>query len=417
MILFALLNIHLINYQMDPKPAHSRILLNSSIIVGFVITNLIVGLIGGIGGFVLLSNSTAKPVQAVRNALHIGSSSSLAVPVHQNITLLESSAVIDAAHKVSPSVVAISGSQQVSDYFGNSHSQQVSGGSGFIITSDGLILTNKHVVDDSREKYKVVLNDGRIFDATVQAKDTLNDLAVIKINAKDLPTAELGSSDALQVGQFVLAVGNALGEFRNSVTSGIVSAKNRSIDAGDSSSPNTERLTNLIQTDAAINPGNSGGPLVNLAGQVVGIDTAIASSGQGSGSIGVGFALPIDSVKTVIDSVRKTGQIIRPYLGVRYVPVTTELKQLNNLSVDYGVLVSRGQTPGELAVLPGSPADKAGIVENDILLDINGDHITQDSPLPDLLQKYNVGNVVSVHLLHQGKDQTVKVTLTQQAAS
>ena len=402
---------------MDPQPPRSKNMINGSLLLGFVATNLIVGMIGGIAGFVLLSNSTAKPVQTVRNALHIGIGSSLAVPVHQTITLQENSAVIDAAKKVSPSVVAISGSQQVSDYFGNVQSQQVSGGSGFILTNDGLILTNKHVVDDASEKYKVVLNDGRIFDAVVQAKDTLNDLAVVKINAKDLPPVELGSSDALQIGQFVLAIGNALGEFRNSVTSGIVSAKNRSISAGDSATTSTERLTNLIQTDAAINPGNSGGPLVNLEGQVVGIDTAIASSGQGSGSIGVGFALPIDSIKSVIDSVRKTGQIIRPYLGVRYVPVTAELKQINSLSVDYGVLVSRGQRAGELAVLPGSPADKAGIVENDIILEINGDRITQESPLPDLLQKYSVGNTVNVHLQHQGKDVTVKLVLAQQGVA
>ena len=382
-----------------------------SLLILFVIANLLVGLAGGVAGFVLLSNSTSRPIKSLRQALHIGENGSgLAVPVHQNITLSESSAVIDAAKKVLPSVVAISASQNVQDYFGQVSKQETSGGSGFILTSDGLILTNRHVVSADAE-YKVVLNDGRIFNATVQAKDTVNDLAVVKIDAKDLPAVELGSSEALSIGQSVLAIGNALGQFRNSVSLGIVSAKQRQIAAGDGSGSSTETLTNLIQTDAAINPGNSGGPLVNLAGQVIGIDTAIASSGSGGGSIGIGFAIPIDPVKPVIDSVRKTGKIIRPYLGVRYVPVTKELQQLNSLSVDYGVLVSRGTQPGALAVVPGSPADQAGIKENDILLSVNGERIDDSNPLPQRISKYNVGDTVTVAILSQGKQHDVKVQL------
>ena len=388
-----------------------RKIIGASLLILFVFANLAVGLAGGVAGFVLLSNSTSRPIIALRHALNIGDGGSgLTVPVHQSITLNESSAIIDATKKVLPSVVAISASQNVQDYFGRVSSQETSGGSGFILTSDGLILTNRHVVD-AEAKYKVVLNDGRIFDAVVQAKDSINDLAVVKINARDLPAVELGSSDALNVGQSVLAIGNALGQFRNSVSSGIISAVQRQISAGDSAGGSSETLTNLLQTDAAINPGNSGGPLVNLAGQVIGIDTAIASSGSGGGSIGIGFAIPIDTVKPVIDSVRKTGQIIRPYLGVRYVPVTPELKQLNNLTVDYGALVSRGQQAGALAVLPGSPADKAGIIENDILLEVNGERIDSNTPLPVRLSKYAVGETVTIKDLSQGKEKDLKIQL------
>lgn len=376
------------------------------------ITSLVLGMVGGVTGFVLLSNSNLSIVKSLRTHLHLTDGSGINIPVKQTLRLDESSAVIDAAKKVSPAAVSISASQTVTDFFGRSSTQETSGGSGFIITSDGLIVTNKHVVSDASASYKVVLNDGRIIDATIKATDPLNDLAFVQINAKDLPTVELGSSSDLQVGQSVIAVGNALGEFQNSISLGVVSAMNRSINAGgQTSSANSEHLSGLIQTDASINPGNSGGPLVNLKGQVVGIDTAIASTT--GGSIGIGFALPIDSVRNVINSVLKTGQIIRPYLGVRYLTINPVLKQQNNLSVDYGALVSRGQNLGDLAVLPGSPADKAGIQENDIILQMNGQRIDDKNPLPNLLQRYNVGDTVKLTLLHQGTQKDVEVKLEQ----
>lgn len=389
------------------KAKPKRRFLSASGLALLVIINLIVGFGGGAIGFVFLANNTSPFVEKARDYLGVTNNSGVAVPIKQNIRIEESSAVIDAAKKVSPAVVSISTSQKVQDYFGHVSDQTTGGGTGFIITSDGLIVTNKHVVEGSTG-YKVVLNDGRIFDATVQATDAYNDLAVIKIDAKDLPTVELGSSDDLQVGQYVIAVGNALGQFKNSVTLGVVSATHRNLEASGTVS-GTEKLSDLIQTDAAINPGNSGGPLVNINGQVVGINTAIASTG--GGSIGLGFALPINSVRAAIDSVRKTGEIIRPYLGVRYIPVTKTLQQLNKLTVDYGALVTRGATADELAVLPGSPADKAGIQENDIILDVNGDRIDQNSSLTDRLSKYHVGDEISLKILRKGEQITVKVTL------
>jgi serine protease Do len=220
---------------------------------------------------------------------------------------------------------------------------------------------------------------------------------------------DIGDSDNLQVGQYVIAIGNALGEYSNSVTTGVISAKQRSIQAGSENSQSQESLSGLIQTDAAINPGNSGGPLVNLAGQVVGINTAIASTT--GGSIGVGFAIPINSVKAAIDSVRKTGEIVRPYMGVRYQPVTNALQQLNNLPVNYGALIQRGSDPSEVAVISGSPADKAGLQENDIILEINGDRINENNSLSDLLSKYQVGDTVTLKVYHKGSNIEVKVTL------
>lgn len=381
------------------------------IIILFVVSTMVVGAVGGVAGFVLLSNSDSSTARYIRNAVGLDDESKVAIPVKQNVKVEESSALIDAAKKVAPAVVSITASQNVMDFFGNSlGNQEVGGGSGFILTSDGLIATNRHVVTSAAgASLKVVLNDGRMFDAKVQATDTINDFAVLKIDAKDLPTVEFGSSDGLQIGQTVMAIGNALGEFKNSVTTGVVSAKGRRLDAGSQSSSQSETLTDLIQTDAAINPGNSGGPLVNILGQVVGVNTAIATTS--GGSVGIGFALPIDSLISVIDSVRSTGSIVRPYIGVRYIPVNKTVQKINNLSVDYGALVSRGNGINEVAVMSGSPADKAGIVENDIILEVNGERIDEDNPISKRIAKYSVGDEVSIKLLHKGEEKTVKVKL------
>jgi serine protease Do len=396
---------------MEPESAYTRRRPHFKLaaFVFFAIATLLIGMAGGAAGFVFLANNTSPAIERLRETLGVNDNTGIAVPVRQTTRLEESSAIIDAAKKVSPAVVSISASQQVADFFGRVSSREVGGGTGFILTSDGLIVTNKHVISSANTSYKAVLNDGRIFDVTVQAVDPYDDVAIVKIDAKDLPTVELGSSDALQVGQYVIAVGNALGEFKNSVTLGVVSAKDRTIEAG--AGGQTEKLTDLIQTDAAINPGNSGGPMVNLAGQVVGINTAIASNT--GGSVGIGFALPIDSVKAAIDSVRKTGKISRPYLGIRYVPITKTLQRLNNLSVDHGALIVRGSSVDELAVVPGSPADKAGIVENDIILEINGERIDENGSVSDRLRKYSIGTEVELKLFRKGAETSVKVTLEE----
>jgi serine protease Do len=335
------------------------------------------------------------------------------------VKVSEDSASVDVVAKASPAVVSIVVTKDFSKIYGNSSQldpfgfplsqppagkQEVGGGSGFIVTSDGLIITNKHVVDDPEAEYTVVLNTKERYDAKVVAQDPTQDIAVVKVEAKDLPTVELGDSDTLKIGQTVVAIGNSLGQYQNTVTKGIISGLARTITAGDSTG--SEVLENVIQTDAAINPGNSGGPLLNLAGQVIGMNTAVNRSGQL-----VGFALPINLVKRDLASVQKGGKITRAYLGVRYIPIDDEVKTANDLTVDYGALLQRGQTAAEVAVIPGSPADKAGLVENDIILEVNGIRIDADHSLAVILAQFDPGTEVSLKVLHKGQTKTVPVTL------
>ncbi|MFH1366392.1 MAG: trypsin-like peptidase domain-containing protein [Patescibacteria group bacterium] len=340
------------------------------------------------------------------------------------LSVEEESGTIDAVKKANPAVVSVIGTKDYSKIFNDqefspyyfffggqlpSGQQEVSGGTGFIITADGLILTNKHVVADTTTEYSVVLNDGTKYDAEVLAKDPTQDLAFLKIEAKDLSVVELGDSDALQTGQTVIAIGNALGEYRNTVTKGIVSGLARTIEASGQSSGTAETLENTIQTDAAINPGNSGGPLLNLAGQVVGVNTAVSSEGQL-----VGFAIPINEAKKDIESIQKNGKITRAYLGVRYVLVNDQIKTADKLTVNYGALLTKGDQ-GESAVMSGSPADKAGLEENDIILTFDGTKIDSGNSLAKLMTSKNVGDIVTLKVLHDGKEKEVKVTLEEWA--
>ncbi len=344
----------------------------------------------------------------------------------------QESFVVGAVKKTNPAVVSIVISKEVPKYetyvnpnndspFGDmfpgflfnfpqyrqngTEKKEIGGGSGFFVSKDGLIVTNKHVVDQKDVEYTVFTNDGKKHQAKVIALDPVLDIALIKIDGSDFPFLSLGNSDSLEVGQSVIAIGNALAEFRNTVSVGVVSGLSRSITAGDSSGK-TELLDHVIQTDAAINPGNSGGPLLDLSGRVVGVNVAVA---QGSQSIG--FALPINSVKGAIESVKTTGKIIRPYLGVRYVAINAEMKEKNDLSVDYGVIVKAGENKNELAVIPGSPADKAGIVENDIILEIDGVKLDEDTSLALEIRNKNVGDLVKLKILHRGEEKTVSVVL------
>ncbi len=283
--------------------------------------------------------------------------------------------------------------------------KQIGGGSGFFVSNDGLIVTNKHVVDQKNVEYTVFTNDGKKHIAKVIARDPILDIALIKIEGFGFPYLSLGDSDNLEVGQNVIAIGNALGEFRNTVSVGVVSGLARSITAGTSSG-STEVLDHVIQTDAAINPGNSGGPLLDLSGKVIGVNVAIAQ-----GSQNIGFALPINSVRGAIESVKSTGKIIRPYLGLRYVVINTAMKEKNNLTVDYGVLVKTGENANELAVIPGSPADKAGIVENDIILEIDGVKLDDKASFASIIRGKSVGQVINLKILSKGVEKNVKVTL------
>lgn len=287
--------------------------------------------------------------------------------------------------------------------------KELGGGSGFFVSSDGLIVTNKHVVSQTNVDYTVLMNNGKKYPAKVVARDAILDIALIKIEetgGQSFPYLSLGNSDTLQVGQTVIAIGNALAEFRNTVSVGVVSGLARSVVAGDSSSGRTELLDHVIQTDAAINPGNSGGPLLDLSGRVIGVNVALA---QGSQSIG--FALPINSVKSAIESFKSTGKIVRPYIGVSYIPITPEMASANNLSVNYGILVKGGQNANELAVILGSPADKAGIVENDIILEIDGVKLDSDTAFASIIRQKSVGDIITLKILSKGAERILKVTL------
>jgi len=285
--------------------------------------------------------------------------------------------------------------------------QEIGAGSGFLIAADGYIVTNRHVVADEKASYTVVLQDRRKFEAKVLGRDSVSDIAVLKIEGTDFPFVTLGDSDKLQIGQSVIAIGYALGRFSNSVSSGIISGLQRSLTANDGLG-GSQGLFDVIQSDAAINPGNSGGPLLNLKGEVIGVNVAIVQ-----GSQNISFSLPINDVKTVVSSLRTTGKIVRPFLGVRFVMVSKELQDANQLPVDHGALVVRGQAQTDLAVMPGSPADLAGIVENDIILEINGKALTDEYPLQLAVTKLVVGETVKLKLLHKGQEKVIEVKLTE----
>lgn len=355
-------------------------------------------------GLVLITGALAGAGGAYGYTHYLAAS----IPVdRKQLVVEESSAVIDVASKLSPSVVSITSKTIARGFFG--YSQEVEGaGTGMVLTADGLILTNRHVVDDTSATYTVVMNDGKTYPATVVSRDSKNDVAFVRVDAKDLVPVALGDSGSLKVGQQVVAIGNALGQFQNSVTEGIISGVSRGITAGSGSvySGNTEELSNLLQTDAAINSGNSGGPLVDLDGQVVGMNTAVA----GSGAQNIGFAIPINDIKPLIDSVKSKGRIVRPYLGVRYVALTRQVATLNNLSVNDGAWVQAAgdSNPG---VVSGSPADKAGIKEGDIITKIGDDKIDATHSLQSLIGKYKTGDKIKLTVIRDGNTTTLEATL------
>lgn len=336
--------------------------------------------------------------------------------------------IIGAVQDVSPAVVSIVITKDVpvlEQYFVNpfgnqspvqlqipqyrqrgTEKKEVGGGSGFIVATDGLVVTNKHVVLDSQAEYTVFTNDGKSYPAKVLARDPVQDLAILKIENLEasFPVANLGDSNALQIGQTVIAIGNALGEFRNTVSTGVVSGLGRTITATGSGSF-VETIEDVIQTDAAINQGNSGGPLLNLAGQVIGMDTATVSGAQS-----IGFAIPINKIKRSIDQVRKGGEITYAFLGVRYLQVTSGVQKDRKLEVDYGALVVQGEN-GEPAVESGSPADKAGLKAGDIILRLNGERITQDNSLGKVIQKYNPGDPITLIILSDSEEKTINLEL------
>lgn len=307
----------------------------------------------------------------------------------------EESAVINVVDAASPAVVSIL-AKGIDPFSGNLATQ--SAGTGFIVRGDGVVVTNSHVVSDTSSTYTVITKDKKTYPATKISRDPSNDVAVLRIEGTNFPTIKLGDSAAIKVGQSVVAIGNALGKFDNTVTSGVVSGTGRGITASDQLGQGSETLSGLIQTDAAINPGNSGGPLLNLAGEVIGINTAAASGAQN-----LGFAIPANTIKTILDNYLQNGKIVRAFLGVGTQTVTPDLAQ--TLSLPQGAYVQQ--------IVAGSPADKAGIQRGDVITQFAGTDINESNTLAKVITGHKVGEVVAVKLWRGGNSLTVQVTLTE----
>lgn len=314
--------------------------------------------------------------------------------------------IASIANAVSKSVVSIVTSTDQKTFFSNETTSQTAAGTGFILSNDGYIATNKHVVSGA-SKIGVILDDGTAYeDVELVGTDPLNDFAIIKINnVNDLSPVKLGDSKTTSAGQQVVAIGNALGAYQNSVTSGIISGKGRSLTATDSGRTQYETLSDMIQTDAAINGGNSGGPLVNAAGEVIGINTAYASQGNN-----VGFAIPISSVKGIIKNVLSGKGFERAVIGVRYINLTPTIAKEKNLSVTRGALIASSKN--NKAIISGSAGDKAGLKENDIITAVNGTEIGSSGSLSSLIGEYSVGDTVKITVVRGSKTETLELTLT-----
>lgn len=310
----------------------------------------------------------------------------------------------EISNKLSPSVVSVlTTSESVSGLFFSGG--EISGaGTGVIVSKDGYILTNKHVIDGSKEISVVLANGDTHENVKIVAQDPLNDIAFLKIDGvEDLSPAELGDSKTLRIGQQVIAIGNALGQYQNSVTSGIISGTNRSVTASRGLGSSAEQLTDMIQTDASINSGNSGGPLVNASGQVIGINTAVASNAQG-----IGFAIPIGAAKGMLNQILETGEANRAFTGVNYIQITPEVAKRYNLEVRNGAYIyaENGQS-----VVPGGPAARAGIRNKDIITKINGVEVGEKGSVGSLTAEYKAGDKIKVTILRGGQEQELTVEL------
>lgn len=436
--------------ERQPKRKIERIKLNKSFLTIFII---VVFILGGLSGNFLISQIKMH-FSRVMEALTTQPSASLSSPVvnvpksipeySPSPVISQEQAVIEVVKQASPAVVSIIITKDIpvyetyyeelpdpfEEFFGPGHGfdikvpkqrqkgtekKKVGGGTGFIVSQDGLVLTNKHVVTDKEADYTVITNEGKRYSAKVLARDPFQDLAILKIERpanvdsqgqvlqEPFPVVKLGDSSTVQIGQTVVAIGYALGEFSNTVSVGVISGQGRTITA--SGGGISETLTDVLQTDAAINRGNSGGPLLNLRGEVIGVNVAMAQDAQS-----IGFAININKAKRDVEQVKAQGRIVYPLLGVRYTAITPELKEELGLPVDYGSLVAKGSAQ-EPAISPGSGAEKAGLKEGDIILEIDGVRIDSKNPLGDLIQEHNPGDTIILKVLRDGKEMTLSATL------
>ncbi|TSC70295.1 MAG: Uncharacterized protein G01um101470_854 [Parcubacteria group bacterium Gr01-1014_70] len=338
------------------------------------------------------------------------------------VVIKEEDLIVEAVDRVSPAVVSIiatkdlpvmeSGDDFFRQFFESAPSRpsnkterrEIGRGTGFIVSEDGYLITNRHVVEDEDAEYTAILNSGDIFKARVIARDPVHDVAIVKIDGAQFPSAPLGNSDVLKVGQTVVAIGNALGQFSNTVSVGIISGTERTLIAEGPGGQS--ELQHVLQTDAAINPGNSGGPLLDLNGKVIAINTAMVS-----GAENIGFAIPINVAVRDFKQARDTGRIVYPYIGVRYIVITEQLRDEKKLDADFGVLLIGEQ--GSLAVIPGSPAAVAGLKEGDIITRVDGVALQKDKSLGDAIQKRNVGDSIQLTVKRNGTVLTFNVKLAE----
>ena len=340
--------------------------------------------------------------------------------------MMEKSPIVAVAKKVCPAVITIVISKDFPKiegfYFlpfgdqnlivprmdgGKKEKTKIGGGSGFIVSPDGYIFTSQHVVSDPDADYTVILEPKKKYPAKIFSRDPINDIAVLKVSGSNFPFLELGDSDKIELGETVVAVGNPLGEFHDTISAGIVSGLSRFITAYSGFAQEAARLKGLIQTDAAINPGNSGGPLVNMEGKVIGINTAMVMGAQN-----LGFAIPVNYAKKDLEEVKKYGKIKRPFLGIKYIVLNKELSQQNKLPVDYGALIIRERL-GEEAVIKDSAAEKAGLQEFDIVLEAGGEKINKKNPLANVIQNFEIGDTIDFKVLRKEKEIILKVKLEE----
>lgn len=392
----------------------------------FVIGLAVSAIVGSVAGAITTFTLTS---QLGSFALFDRSSTSMsAEAVESRIVELieEESATIAVVERVTPAVVSIvvkksrgEISQDPSLFFGGTYYYnapldsesaaelvEVSSGTGFFVTQDGYLLTNRHVVDDEGVSYFVVTNDGEELPAELVDIDPIQDIAILRVEGDSFSTVMLGDSDDIRIGQTVIAIGNTLSEFRNTVTKGVVSGINRRVTAGDSY--NAEVIDQAIQTDAAINPGNSGGPLINLLGEVIGINTAVSFQGES-----VAFAIPINEAKRAVADVQEFGRIVRPWLGVRYVLVTPDEGTQAEEPYKVGALIVTGSQPEEVGVFGGSPADLAGLKEDDVIVAVDGERLSEERALAEIISDYRPGDVVTLTILRGTEIFDTDVTLAE----
>jgi serine protease Do len=310
----------------------------------------------------------------------------------------EESSVIEVVDLVSPAVVSIVVRTVDFDFFSGPMSVESGIGTGFIVDRNGLIVTNSHVVENDRGEYSVVLKDGTTYEVERIHLDEITDLAILEISARELPIVELGDSDSLRVGQRAVAIGNALGRFQNTVTVGVVSGIARELTATSGIGGAAKTYEGAIQTDAALNPGNSGGPLLNSAGQVIGINVATTR-----GADNIGFAIPVNTLKPILESFLIEGRIIRPYIGVSYTIITREIAQIRNLP--QGAFISR--------VMNNSPASKAGLQRGDIIVRFGDKEVNSDNPLANLISQRKPGERVEIVIDRDGSEIVIPLILEE----